>query len=293
MLGESTNVNTVIREHVNTVVQDLLDVHSPYGAMVYGVLFAVGAWLLGRAVGLGFERILEKPRYIATDRTAIRFLAQLSRVLIYVLAFVFYAHVIPGLNKLGFAGLASVGVLSVVLGFAAQNTLGNLIAGISLLLYRPFNLGDRLQVMAPTGLETGVVESLNLGFTVLRTPDDRRVVIPNSYMASQTNVNLSLIDVRTLCNVPIRISHASDVDRARLILLELAKRHPKVLEVVGCPVTVLGSASVTLSLLLWCQNPLVAGGIKNDLLEAAMKRFEHEGIELFSLRSIWNAKTPS
>ena len=70
---------------------------------------------------------------------------------------------------MGSAWSASVGVASVVLGLAAQSTLGNLIAGISLLLYRPFEAGDRLQVTAPTGLETDVVESLNLGYTVLKT----------------------------------------------------------------------------------------------------------------------------
>ena len=83
-----------------------------------------------------------------------------------------------------------------VLGLAAQNTLGNLIAGISLLLYRPFNLGDRLQVMAPTGLETGIVESLTLGYTLLKTDDNRRVVVPNSLMASQTAINLTANDPR-------------------------------------------------------------------------------------------------
>jgi hypothetical protein len=74
---------------------------------------------------------------------------------------------------------------------AAQNTLANLVAGISLLLYRPFNVGDRLQVMAPTGVETGQVESINLGYTVLMTDNKRRVVVPNSSMASQTHVNLT------------------------------------------------------------------------------------------------------
>jgi small conductance mechanosensitive channel len=98
---------------------------------------------------------------------------------------------VPALAGLGTAWLASVGIISVIIGLAAQNTLGNLIAGISLLLYRPFNVGDRLQVTAPTGLETGLVESLNLGYTLLKTDDNRRVVVPNSLMASQTNINLT------------------------------------------------------------------------------------------------------
>jgi small conductance mechanosensitive channel len=167
-----------------------------------------------------------------------------------------------------------------VLGLAAQNTLGNLIAGISLLLYRPFKVGDRLQVTAPTGLETGVVESLNLGYTVLKTDDNRRVVVPNSAIASQTTINLTCEDPRALCSVPVSISCDSDIDKTRAILLELARRHPKTQEVTGCPVTQFGSGGVVLMLGAWCADSATAGVLKGDLLEQAAKRLAAEGIKL-------------
>ena len=274
-----------ITENINETVKELSDPKTLYGALLYGVVVALLAWLLGRATARAFERISEKPKYIPADRTAIRFLGQLSRLVIYLFAFLVYAHLVPALQKLGTAWLASVGVVSVVFGLAAQNTLGNLIAGISLLLYRPFNLGDRLQVMAPSGLETGIVESLNLGYTILRTPDDRRVVIPNSLIATQANVNLSQTNDRKLCSVPIRVNHESDVDRARRILTELAKQHPKTLEFAGCPLTALGLSTVTLTVQAWCRTPDDAADLKNSLLEAAMKRFEQEGIEIFHVRN--------
>jgi len=107
-------------------------------------------------------------------------------------------------------------------------------------------------------------------------------------MASQTNINLSLTDERFLCAVPFRLSKQADLDHARQILAELAKQHPKTLAYAGCPVTAIGGDSVTLSVQVWCQNGIVAGDIKNDLLEAAWKRFEQEGVEMFSLRTIWN-----
>jgi small-conductance mechanosensitive channel len=113
----------------------------------------------------------------------------------------------------------------VIIGLAAQNTLSNLVAGISLLLYRPFKLGDRLQVIAPTGLETGTIESLTLGYTLLKTDDNRRVVVPNSIMASQTTINLTGNDPRVICSVPIGISYDSDIDKARAILLDLLRSH--------------------------------------------------------------------
>ncbi|HAO80362.1 MAG TPA: hypothetical protein DCQ92_15615 [Verrucomicrobia subdivision 3 bacterium] len=121
------------------------------------------------------------------DLKAVKFLAKLTRYAVYVFAFAAYAHFILALSGLGAASLTSIGMISLIVGFAAQNTLGNLIAGISLLLYRPFKLGDRLHVTAPTGLETGTVESLTLGYTLLRTDDNHRVVVPNSLMASHAD----------------------------------------------------------------------------------------------------------
>jgi small conductance mechanosensitive channel len=271
-----------IPQEVDAAWKQLLNPATPYGALLYAVVIGFIAWLVGRAIAVALKRMLKHPKYIPADRTAIGFLAQLVRLGVYLIAFVMYAQVVPALHHLGAAWLASVGVVSVVLGLAAQNTLGNLIAGISLLLYRPFNLGDRLQVTAPSGMETGVVESLNLGYTVLRTADNRRVVIPNSAMASQTSINVSLTDRRKFCVVPFRISHDADVDKARAILVELAKQHPKALEYVGCPVTALGKSSVTLSLQIWCEDADAADKLKGDLLESAKKRFEQEGIPIRS-----------
>src|SRR5580704_9420869 len=139
------------------------------GAVVYAIVFLIGAMVLNRMLSLAVERALARGSRVHIDRTRVKFVSQLAQIIIYIVAFFIYAHLIPALSNFGNAGLASVGVLSVVAGLAAQNTLGNIIAGIALLLYRPFNVGDRLQVAAPTGLETGQIESLSLGYTILKT----------------------------------------------------------------------------------------------------------------------------
>lgn len=253
---------------------------QPIGALVYAAVFALLAWLMGRTLRLAVHRVLARDKRSYLDRTAVNFLAQLAQIGVWLFAFISYAHLVPPLSRLGSAWLASVGVVSVVLGLAAQNTLGNLIAGISLLLYRPFEVGDRLQVTAPTGLETGVVESVNLGYTVLKTDDNRRVVVPNSTIASQTTINLTSEDPRTFCSVPISISCDSDIDKTRAILLELARRHPLTQEVTGCPVTQFGPGGVVLTLGAWCADSATAGVVKGDLLEQAAKRLAAEGIKL-------------
>jgi small-conductance mechanosensitive channel len=110
-------------------------------------------------------------------------------VVIFTTAFILYFQLIPALRSIGRAILATAGIASIVLGLAAQNTLGNIISGISLLLYRPVRLGDEVKVYASAGDETGVVESLTLGYTTLRMPNNEKIIVPNSVLASTVIVN--------------------------------------------------------------------------------------------------------
>jgi len=248
------------------------------GAACYGVVFAVVAWLLGQLLRVMVQRALARDKHDHFDRMAVKFIAKLLRYCVYVFALVAYIHFVPALSSLGTPSLTSISVITVIVGLAAQNTLGNLVAGISLLLYRPFKLGDRLQVMAPTGVETGVVESLTLGYTLLKTDENRRVVVPNSLMASQTTINLTGDGARVVCSVPISISYGAEIDQARGILVALASKHPKVQAVYGCPLTQLGSSGMVLTLEVWCADAVTAITLRCDLLEQAAKRFATEGI---------------
>ena len=75
---------------------------------------------------------------------------------------------------------------------AAQSTLGNMIAGLlSLLMYRPFQIGDSVQLTVPVGVQTGTIEDLTLGYTVIKTQANQEIVVPNSVMASQAIIKLA------------------------------------------------------------------------------------------------------
>jgi small conductance mechanosensitive channel len=261
--------------------KDLLNPATLLGAIFYALVFLTLATLAVRAVRLAVTQALKRDHKHMIDRTVAAFSVQLAQIGIYLLAFSFYAHLILELRSLGTALLAGVSVASVIIGLAAQNTLGNLIAGISLMLYRPFHVGDRVQINAPTGLEMGTVESLTLGYTVLQTFDNRRIVVPNSVMVSQITVNLT--HSRVLAQIPISIDYAADIDQARHILMELAQHHPLVQAVVSCPVTHLDSASVALTMRVWCANIGDAKQVEFDLYEQAKGRFDQEGIERPSL----------
>jgi small-conductance mechanosensitive channel len=172
-------------------MRDLVDPSTFPGALLYAVLFFGTAAAVARVIRTFVRRLLSHADHVAVDRTGVQFVTQLSQALIYLCATVLYAHLVPVLRQLGTALLTGVSVASVVIGLAAQNTLGNVIAGFSLLLYRPFRIGDRVQLAGPSGLATGRVETLSLGYTVIRADDGRRIIVPNSTMATQVTVNLN------------------------------------------------------------------------------------------------------
>jgi small-conductance mechanosensitive channel len=168
-------------------IKAFLDPTTVAGAIVYALLF-LGLALLGSSLSGLFMRKSAKRLHNAM---AANFVIQLVQVGVFLAAIILYAQLIPALRSLGTAILAGVSVVSVILGLAAQATLGNLIAGVSLLLYRPFHIGDRIQLNAPNNrLVTGVVESLTLGHTILRDTGNEQIIVPNSVMISVVIIRL-------------------------------------------------------------------------------------------------------
>jgi small conductance mechanosensitive channel len=259
---------------------ELLNPTTLTGALFYALAFLVLAILLARLLKLGVRQILHEDTHHHFDQTSLLFFTQLGQILVFIVAFTLYAHLVPALRALGTALLAGVSVVSIVVGLAAQKTLGNVIAGLSLLLYRPFLVGDQIQLNAPTGTEMGNVVRLSLGYTELLTPDNRRVVVPNSIIASQTIINFTTAEKRKICSVPMRISYDSDVTAARQIMTELAAAHPLVKEVGGCPLTQLGDYAITLTLYAWTANTSDALQVERDLYELIKGQFEREGITI-------------
>ena len=168
---------------------ELFKPDSISGAVFYLALFVAVEALFSRLLRLAARAALHRQGH--PDHSAASFPLQLGVAGIWVVMLILYAHLIPALRALGTALLTGASVASIVIGLAAQNTLGNLIAGIAITIYRPFAVGDTLVVAAPTGTETGTVELISLGYTTLRTAQDRVVVLPNSLAASQATVRVT------------------------------------------------------------------------------------------------------
>jgi small-conductance mechanosensitive channel len=257
-------------------VLELLRPDTLVGALIYLCIFLLVAMLAARGLRLAVRTALSKQSHI--DRTTISFLQQIGTALIWVLALIFYAQLIPQLRALGTALLAGASIASVVIGLAAQSTLGNLVAGIAITIYKPFRLGDTLQVAAPTGTEIGAIEMISLGYTTLRTPDGRHIVLPNSIAASQVTINLSETDLGTTpaslqLSIAIRIGRDADVESARKLALEVAARAVGKEAVTGCFLTQMDATSATLQLQLRAPDPAGRDKLRSKLLAQLAHEF--------------------
>jgi small-conductance mechanosensitive channel len=174
-------------------VSRLLSATTVAGALLLAVIVLGASLVLATIV----RRAARRVEGHLTDVTGLRFAAALAQVLIYVAAFILYAYLIPQLRALGTALLAGVSVISLILGLAAQNTLGNLISGLSIVLYRSVSVGDTVQLNTPKGSVTATIRSLSLGYTMLRDADEAEIIVPNSVMANNVVVRLSRNDTQT------------------------------------------------------------------------------------------------
>jgi small conductance mechanosensitive channel len=254
---------------------DLLKYLKPdtfIGALAYLVIFILVAQLLSRTLRAAVHAAMTRKGYL--DRTTISFLQQMGSAMIWVIFLILYAHLIPVLRSMGTALLAGASVASVVIGLAAQSTLGNLVAGVSITIYRPFRLGDTLQVTAPTGTEIGVVELISLGYTTLRAQDGHLIVLPNSIAASQVTINLNDTFAPGSFAISIRLRRDADLEAARRLAVEVAKDRVGEKAVMGCYLTKVDGDAVTLDLRLSAPDAAARDTLRSTLMGELTQRFD-------------------
>jgi small-conductance mechanosensitive channel len=117
---------------------------------------------------------------------------------------------IPDVRAVAGGLLASSALLGIVIGFAAQRTLGNFVAGILIALAQPIRIGDRVEYEGTSG----VVEEVGLTYTFIRAVDRRRIVVPNEKLASDSIVNASIRSRETFAEVSVPVPLAADLDAA-------------------------------------------------------------------------------
>lgn len=177
--------------------------------------------------------------------------------------------------------IASLGIVGIAVGFAAQSTLSNFIAGITLLIERPFRIGDWVTING----QDGKVIKIALRTTWLRTRDNIFAMIPNDSVASSDIINYSA-EGATRLNIPVGIAYKESAKAAREILMPVLLGHPEVLQMPGMEPRVvvksLGDSSVNLEAKVWItpDNLDVQPRIMADILEQMKEALDAAGIEI-------------
>jgi small conductance mechanosensitive channel len=207
-----------------------------YGMKVLGVLFVL--WL-GFLVGGKVQSVLTKRLEEKIDVSIARFVGNIARWTIVILAILGCLSMF-GVETTSFA--AVIGGASVAIGLAFQGSLSNVAAGIMLLIFRPFKVGDVIQIAG----NTGTVDEISLFTTMLDTADKRRFIVPNSQVFGSTIENVTYNSERRV-DVAVGIEYEADIDTAREVLKAAAA---KLDHVIGEPMVVLtglGGSSVDFS----------------------------------------------
>lgn len=257
------------------------------------LITVVAQYLLKRA----FKRFENSRAHTEIDDpTNFRFIYYALLALIYITGISFAIWNIPSLRHIAQSMLASAGILAIVIGFASQQALGNIISGVFIVIFKPYRINDRITLQDSL---RGIVEDINLRHTIIRNFENQRIIIPNSVMSNEILINSNYNDDRICRFIEIGISYNSDIDVARKILQEEISNHPMNIDVrkpedikSGVPrvtvrVILLGESSVTLRGWAWAAEAQGAFVLQCDVLETIKKRFDKEGIVIpFPQRTI-------
>ncbi len=167
-------------------------------------------------------------------------------------------------------------IFGLILGFGLQDTFANLAAGVWLAIYRPFEIGDFVNING----NTGTVRDLTIMAVELATPDNVYVFIPNKSVWGSVIINYSRYDTRRL-DLVVGVAYGTDLDVAAKLMLEIAKNHPKTLKDPAPQVIVseLADSSINLTLRLWAKREDY-WNVRNDLIKKIYEVFNANNIEI-------------
>jgi small-conductance mechanosensitive channel len=192
--------------------------------------------------------------------------------------FVYFFFIVWGINPT--AWFASAGIIGIAVGFAARDTLANLISGVSIVADAPYKIGDF--IVLDTG-ERGLVTSLGIRSTRLLTRDDVEVSIPNAIIGTAKIVNESGGPyIRHRIRIPIGVSYASDIDKVIDVLKSIARDEDNVVDEPAPRVRIrgFGDNAINLELLCWIRRPAERGIVVHRLNRDIIHRFREEQIEI-------------
>ena len=213
---------------------------------------------------------------VKMDETMQLMIRRLVSATIYLIGLMFVILQVPQLHSLATAMLAGAGIAGLAIGYASKDSLSNFTSGIFIAIFQPFRVGDFVDFRA----DYGQVEDLTLRHTIIRTSDNRRIIVPNSIMSTEPIINWSIREPEIVWMVDFDLEKAGDIDRAREIIIDKARSNPMVLKDRPIDVLLISSrySELTLRLEVTIPGRNMAKVISSEIREAVKKEFEVEGI---------------
>jgi small-conductance mechanosensitive channel len=193
---------------------------------------------------------------------------------------------------------SGAGILAAIIGFAAKDAISNLIAGLFIVLFRPFRIGDYIKLEKGN---IGIVEDITLRHTVIKTFENKRLIIPNSVISTESVLNFTIQDSKILSFNDFMVGLDSDIDLAKNIISEEASELAFVIDNRTPQEIIDGAQEFDVRLIdvtesgihirayVWLIDPLQEFKMKSCFKESVHKRFRVEGISLpIPLRKIIN-----
>lgn len=256
---------------MENLISMLYEYAALYGTRVVG---AIAILILGR-IGVGIiagiiRRLMLRSKI---DETLTKFVTSLTRIALLVFVF------IAALGALGFettSFIAVIGAAGLAIGFALQGSLANFASGVMLVIFRPFSLGDFVEA----GGLSGAVEEIHIFSTVLRTPDNKKVIIPNSKITGDNIINYSAKDQRRV-DMVFSIGYGDDLQRAKQILEKLTAEDSRILKDPAPTIGVLelADSSVNFAVRPWVKTDDY-WAVYFDFTENVKLTFDREGISI-------------
>lgn len=277
--------DTSIELWLDTIKSNWLPLLIEHGSHILFALLtlAIGWWLINRII-TGFTNILIKRK---ADAMLTSFLGSLLSALLRVLLLLSVAGMV-GIETTSF--IALIGAAGLAVGLALQGSLANFAGGVLILFLRPFRAGDYIEAQGIAG----TVESIQIFHTILRTADNKVIILPNGALSNGSITNYSTKPTRRV-DINVGIDYGDDIKKARAVLLSLAAADERVLKDPAAVVymTSLGDNSVNMSLRMWTKSADF-WGVFFDIQEQMKEAFDREGISFpFPQRTLHMAQKTS
>jgi small conductance mechanosensitive channel len=244
---------------------------SGYSLNIIGavLIFIVGKWLARRIVNL-LSKLLEKKN---VDLALVHFLTNLTYYTLIILVVVAAAGRL-GINTASF--LTIIGAAGLAVGLALKDSLSNFAAGVMLVLFRPFTIGD---VVTTAGI-TAKVEKITIFNTLFCTADNQLIIVPNNKIISDIITNINAKDTRRI-DLTVGISYGDDMAKTKEILARLAQEDSRVLAEPAPTVAVaeLADSSVNLVFRPWVKT-VDYWNVRFDLIENIKNELDKAGISI-------------